>query len=113
MGKDGKPDGSGTTGLSWFPGYAIDVETGERLNIFFGENSVYRGEDASFLGLVEGDKEDYCYDMIYNPSNRLVGSGGVNSNAEIALLQVAGGQHFIYVTRQKYDECAVGYKIET
>ena len=33
--------------------------------------------------------------MIYNPSNRLVGSGGVNSNAEIALLQVAGGQHFI------------------
>ena len=106
VGKDGKPDGSGTTGLSWFPGYAIDVETGERLNIFFGENSVYRGEDASFLGLVAGDKEDYCYDMIYNPSNRLVGSGGVNSNAEIAMLQVAGGQHFIYVTRQKYDECA-------
>lgn len=105
VGKDGKPDGTGTTGLSWFPGYAIDVETGERLNIFFGENSVYRGEDTSFLGLVPGEKEDYCYDMIYNPSSRLVGSAPISSNAEVAMLQVAGGQHFIYVTRQKYDEC--------
>src|SRR5690606_37882603 len=28
-------------GMGWFPGYAIDVETGERLNIFFGENSSF------------------------------------------------------------------------
>ncbi|MBI3501585.1 MAG: hypothetical protein HY063_07310 [Bacteroidetes bacterium] len=27
------------TGMGWFPGYAINVETGERLNIAFGENS--------------------------------------------------------------------------
>lgn len=106
VGKDGKPDNSGTAGLGWFPGYAIDVETGERLNIFFGENSVYRGEDVSFLGLVGGDKEDYCYDMIFNPSSRLVGTGNLNGTAELSMLQVAGGQHFIYVTRQKYDECA-------
>ena len=30
-----------TKGMGWFPGYAIDVETGQRLNIFFGENSVF------------------------------------------------------------------------
>ena len=30
-------------GFGWFPGYAIDVETGQRLNVFFGENSVYGG----------------------------------------------------------------------
>jgi len=39
--KDGNPDGSGTTGMSWFPGYAVDVESGQRLNIFFGENSAF------------------------------------------------------------------------
>ena len=40
VGKDGEPDGDGI-GYSWFPGYAIDVETGKRMNIFFGENSIY------------------------------------------------------------------------
>lgn len=106
VGKDGKPDGTGTTGLSWFPGYAVDVETGQRLNIFFGENTVYRGETASYLELLPGEKEDYCYDMIFNPSSRLISGQGVGSPAQLPLIQVAGGQHFIYVTRQKYDECA-------
>lgn len=27
------PDGDGT-GMGWFPGYAIDVESGRRLNLF-------------------------------------------------------------------------------
>ena len=26
-------------GMGWFPGYAIDVTTGERLNMAFGEDS--------------------------------------------------------------------------
>src|SRR5690606_37450996 len=29
----------GDTGMSWFPGYAINQETGVRLNIIFGEDS--------------------------------------------------------------------------
>ena len=33
--KDGNPYNSGTMGMGWFPGYAIDLETGERLNIIF------------------------------------------------------------------------------
>ncbi|MBK8701107.1 MAG: hypothetical protein IPN29_16855 [Saprospiraceae bacterium] len=106
IGKDGKPDNSGTAGLSWFPGYAVDVETGERLNIFFGENTVYRGDNASYLGIPEGEKNDIATDMIFNPNSRLVGAGGFGGSNLISLLQVAGGQHFIYVTRQKYDECA-------
>lgn len=32
-----------STGMSWFPGYAVDLETGERLNLFFGENSFTGG----------------------------------------------------------------------
>jgi hypothetical protein len=48
--KDGNPDGTGD-GMGWFPGYAIDVETGERLNIAFSENSwfaVDNGRDMKF-----------------------------------------------------------------
>lgn len=53
--KNGNPDNSGTTGFGWFPGYAINVETGERLNIMFAENS----EDEYNRG----------NDMIFNPTN--------------------------------------------
>lgn len=53
--KEGNPDNSGTTGFGWFPGYAINVETGERLNIMFAENS----EDPYNNG----------NDMIFNPTN--------------------------------------------
>ena len=76
VGKDGKPDGDGT-GMSWFPGYAINVTTGERLNIAFGESSRLT--------------EDNGRDMIFNPSSRLVtaGPGG--------LVWTMGGKHFIYV----------------
>jgi hypothetical protein len=28
-----------STGMGWFPGYALNLETGERLNIVYGENS--------------------------------------------------------------------------
>lgn len=53
--KNGNPDNSGTTGLGWFPGYAINVETGERLNIMFAENSA--------------DVYNNGNDMIFNPTN--------------------------------------------
>jgi hypothetical protein len=106
IGKDGKPDNSGTTGLSWFPGYAVDVETGQRLNIFFGENSVYRGNNISYLELLTGEKQDVCTDMLFNPTSRLVYGGSLTSTNLLSMAEVAGGQHFIYVTRQKYDECA-------
>jgi hypothetical protein len=29
----------GAYGMGWFPGYAINIETGERLNMAFGEDS--------------------------------------------------------------------------
>ena len=38
-------------GMSWFPGYAIDVETGARLNMCFGEDTFYpdlNGRDMMF-----------------------------------------------------------------
>ncbi|MGM0625452.1 MAG: T9SS type A sorting domain-containing protein [Bacteroidota bacterium] len=71
--KEGNPDNSGTHGMSWFPGYAIDVRTGERLNMAFGEDSWLAGENGN--------------DMIWNPSENLYNLNG----------PLFGGKHYIYV----------------
>jgi hypothetical protein len=72
--QNGNPDGTGT-GMGWFPGYAIDVGTGERLNMAFGEDSWLVGENGR--------------DMIWNPTSRL--------SSNIGAQPLAGGQHWIYV----------------
>ncbi|MES2799112.1 MAG: T9SS C-terminal target domain-containing protein [Bacteroidota bacterium] len=59
--KDGVADGTGT-GMGWFPGYAVDLESGARLYMAIGENS--------FLGFDNGT------DMIWNPSSRVVDNQG-------------------------------------
>ncbi|MFT7344026.1 MAG: flagellar hook assembly protein FlgD, partial [Lentimonas sp.] len=75
--KNGVAESSGT-GMGWFPGYAIDIESGARLYMAFGENS--------FLGNDNGS------DMIWNPSSRLFDN--VNT-------PVMAGQHAIYVFSYK------------
>ena len=40
-------ESSTSTGWSWFPGYAIDLETGTRLNMAFGENSWMVGDNGN------------------------------------------------------------------
>lgn len=70
--------------MGWFPGYAIDVETGERLNIGYGEDS--------WLGSEHGR------DMMWNPTYNWV------SNLGDILF---GGKHNIYVfghNGTNYDE---------
>lgn len=99
---------SGETGMSYFPGYAIDVETGERLNIFFGENSVYRTENDEAISQATGqmiNTENIGADMVWNPSTALfAGEDPLNSTIG-SYASLAGGQHYIYVTRQEYDGC--------
>jgi hypothetical protein len=96
--KNGKPEPNEPNGLSWFPGYAIDVETGERLNIFFGENSAFSGANNRFI-----NGSNIANDMIFNPSDQILTT--VNTTS-IPLSFPLGGQHYVYVTRQKYDGCA-------
>ena len=62
------------TGMGWFPGYAINTSTGERLNIMFGEDSRYIQYNGT--------------DMLWNPTFDLT-EGTQN--------YVMGGRHFIYV----------------
>lgn len=104
--KNGKKE-STSTGFSWFPGYAVDVETGKRLNIFFGENS-YLSHEESKLG-----NPSISDDMIFNPNNDYIYEGDDIAFGFESVL--AGGHHIIYVTRQDYDGCeqlASGMKTE-
>lgn len=75
---------NGETGMGWFPGYVIELETGERLNMAFGEDSFWGGEIGK--------------NMVWDPSSEL------SVGDDYAIL--AGG-HWIYVfnntRRQKND----------
>jgi len=65
----------GNKGLSYFPGYAINLETGERLALAFGEDSYLAGENGR--------------DMLWNPTPNIY-----NDNANYPAI---GGKHFIYI----------------
>lgn len=71
------------SGMSWFPGYAINQETGERLNIVFGEDSWMKRENGA--------------DMMWNPTSTILSTydGSV----------VFGGKHYVYVVGSRYDSC--------
>lgn len=64
-------------GMGWFPGYAINLETGERLNIMFGEDS----------WLVD----DNGRDMLFNPTSKVY-EGSIGQ-------PVFGGKHYVYIMR--------------
>jgi len=69
-------------GMGWFPGYAIDLETGERLNIAYGEDSHYPGQNGA--------------DMMWNPTNNYASNVWFNSGGTLGDLYL-GGKHVIYV----------------
>ncbi|HMQ49300.1 MAG TPA: hypothetical protein PKA00_17820 [Saprospiraceae bacterium] len=97
--QDGALDGSNPQeGMGWFPGYAVDVETGQRLNVFFGENSVY---DGSLLGgaFTQGATGR---DMMFNPTSDILLTSDLST---IPYPYVVGCQHMVYVTKTAYDEC--------
>jgi len=71
---EANPDGTATVGMGWFPGYAIDVGTGRRLNMAYGENSFLAGENGA--------------DMLWNPTSNITTSTGS---------PLFGGQHVVYV----------------
>ncbi len=93
---DGAVDAAGKplTGMGWFPGYAIEVTTGRRLNIFFGENSCYsKAVNPTFTGR----------DMLWNPTDQFLRDPDVQPADYFDFLM--GGQHWVYVTYSSYDEC--------
>lgn len=120
---NGSPDNSGTTGMGWFPGYAYDVTTGERLNIFFGENTILAPNSGPWVNSTIGPPaKANGADMMFNPSdqlfvdwngNQLPASADINgvlnifagNDAGEVTNFVLGGGHHIYVCKSPYDEC--------
>jgi hypothetical protein len=85
-------------GMGWFPGYAVDVETGQRLEIFWGENSLYDGRS---IGGEDFTADDNGNDMIWNPSEVLFQP---TPGAPLNIYNFSGGaQHYFYVTKLPYD----------
>ncbi len=116
IGSDTNPDAptDSTKGKSWFPGYAVDVETGQRLAIFFGENSGYDYEQNPGIELVyDFTQTPTGADMIWNPTADII-VPFKNSGANYTMTNiVAGCGHYIYVTDIPYKDWKKGYDILT
>jgi len=78
-------------GFGYFPGYAINVETGQRLNVFFGEGSSQINDNGA--------------DMLFNPTNDIFDVVGTKTPN--------GGKHYIYIHNSSYDGCDSIYKLLT
>lgn len=63
-------------GMGWFPGYAVSLETGERLNVMYSEDSWLIADNGR--------------DMIFNPTANAFGPLGQT---------IFGGKHYVYVFR--------------
>ena len=92
------PDFIAAQGMGWFPGYVIDVESGARLNVAFGENS--------YLEDLNGR------DMIFNPAKLLKSTidedyGDASQLMDPSIIRnygtddeaVMGGMHYVYIFR--------------
>jgi hypothetical protein len=79
-----------------FPGYAINLETGERLNIAFGESSelsAYRGAD-----------------QIWNPTHHVEDVNTLIPGLDATINNpIWGGKHYIYVFSTRYDNGASAF----
>jgi len=138
--KDGKPDNSkdgfgpnGDEGMGWFPGYAVNIETGERLNIMFSENSdinlekfgsLVNGRDMKFnptstYAMLINDLQlgTYTYEagttftkteydaMFQNPYI------GPDVLEEWGIQRIWGGMHYVYVCNSSGNTCPAFYLI--
>ncbi len=89
------PNYIASQGMGWFPGYVIDVESGARLNLMYGEDSYlddFNGRDMMFnpskllKSTVESNDEDA---QLYDPS--IIRNYGLDNEP------VMGGKHFVYI----------------
>ena len=96
--KNGNPDGTGT-GWGWFPGYAIDVSKGIRLDIMFSEDSSFPEQNGA--------------DMIFNPSDEIwvdqsivgvnLGTADWSTFSEVSAEDLCmGGKHWVYILNTPY-----------
>jgi len=86
----------GETGMGWFPGYVIDVETGVRLNVAYGEDSYLGDLGGRDMMFNPPQLMKNTVDQLYGESSQLLDTAifrGADSEP------VFGGKHFVYIWR--------------
>lgn len=95
-------------GMGWFPGYAINIETGERLNMMFSEDS--------YLGAFNGR------DMLFNPTDKdpdvtnQFNDNNIFSGTGFNRMPVLGGKHYVYIMKHKttvFDQLGIYAKFKS
>ncbi len=102
---EGDPNYISDHGMGWFPGYAIDIETGERLNIMYGEDSYLVGQNGR--------------DMQFNPPKRRfipnvndplltqLADPNIFQGSLGNMIPVMGGKHYVYIMGHKSEELSM------
>lgn len=83
-------------GMGWFPGYVIDVETGARLNVAYGEDSYLEDMGGRDMIFNPAKLSKNTVDQLYGEESQLydpVIFRGADSEP------VFGGKHFVYIWR--------------
>ena len=96
--KDGNPDQTGSgfnseNGWGWFPGYAIDVSTGRRLNIMFSENSSL-GSDHN--------ADDMLFNPVPNNEFDVSGLGPQSFGDDVPQNISPNGGHVVFILDTEY-----------
>ncbi len=88
-------------GMGWFPGYAIDVETGERLNIMYGEDSYLVGQNGRDMQFNPPKRlyPDYPDAMVGQLIDPNIFQGAIGNR-----VPVMGGKHYVYIMGHKTKE---------
>ena len=83
-------------GMGWFPGYVIDVETGARLNIAFGEDSYLADQNGRDMLFNPTKLLKNTVNEVYGESSQLM-DPNIIRNYGIDDDPVMGGKHFVYI----------------
>ncbi|HWY98049.1 MAG TPA: T9SS type A sorting domain-containing protein, partial [Bacteroidia bacterium] len=87
-------------GMGWFPGYAINIETGERLNMAYGEDS--------WLASHNGRDMKWNPDSIFSVQDPAGVSG---ASKDFGISSVFGGKHYIYVFAHNNNQSGAKYNV--
>ncbi len=81
-------------GMSWFPGYVIDVETGARLNVIFSEDSYLEDLNGRDMKFNPPAVMKSTVDELYGDRSQLYDPAIFRQVDEEA---VFGGKHYVYI----------------
>ena len=83
-------------GMGWFPGYVIDVETGARLNLAFGEDSYLADQNGRDMLFNPTKLLKNTVNEVYGETSQLL-DPNIIRNYGVDSDPVMGGKHFVYI----------------